>query len=110
MKKYHKLSQYDYEKLFTSCIILLDVFTTTINNTLLECISSNTPIILNKNNEFIEILGENYPLFFNDYDDLYNLLDEDKILEAYLYIKRMDKSKFQINYFLNELQLNIDKI
>ena len=89
------------------------------NNIVLECIKYNTPIIIKKLPSIEEYLGTEYPLFFNDEKELEIFKDEEifieKIKEATLYLKEMDKIHLtlesfskKINYDVNKLQTNID--
>ena len=99
--KYEKKNQKEFEKIFTSSVILLNVYLTTINNTLLECIASNTPILLNRHQEFVDILGADYPLFFDNMEDINSLLNDELILNAHHYLKNMDKTSLTLEYFIN---------
>ena len=66
---------------------------------LTKCIESNTPVILKKNEITIEYLGEDYPLFLQNIE----LLDENKIVDAYEYIKKLNKKKFRIRQFIKSI-------
>ena len=97
------LSNQEYDNLLCKNIVLLDVFNSSANNTVLECIVRNTPLIVNNHPAIIEYLGENYPLYFNSIDDLNNIINDNnlnsKIKEAHLYLVSMNKEKFTIKYF-----------
>ena len=73
------------------------------NNTILECIVRNTPIIVNKIEGVVDYLGQDYPLYFESEDKIEDLLEESKIKEAYLYLKKLDKKKFSISNFTNQI-------
>ena len=47
------------------------------NNTVLECIARNSPIIVTKHPAIKEYLGEDYPLYFNTLDELNKILLDD---------------------------------
>lgn len=49
------------------------MFNSSANNTILECIARNTPIIVRTNPAIVEYLGENYPLYFESLNDLNKL-------------------------------------
>ena len=101
------LSNDVYDELLSKNIVCIDVFNSSANNTVLECIIRNTPILINKHPAIIEYLGEDYPLYFNDIDDLNIIINSlsysDKIHAAYLYLCNMNKYKFTIEYFVSEL-------
>ncbi len=61
--------------LFTSvvCMKLLDAGGCT---TVIDCISRNVPIIINRHESLIEFLGKDYPLFYDDESQLQGLLTE----------------------------------
>lgn len=98
-----------YHKIFENNLVLLDVYLTTINNTLLECIIANTPIILNRNQEYIDLLGEDYPLFFDHMEQISSLIEDDNnIFKAHVHLKSMDKTKFSFSYFQQVIEKYID--
>ena len=99
----------EYDNLLTKNLVFADFFDASANNTVLECIVRNTPIFLNKIEGIVEYLGEDYPLYFETLEDVKNLLTTTKIVEAHEYLKNMDKTKFEIDYFINELFKIIQK-
>jgi len=102
------LQKEDYHKIFESNIILLDLYLTTINNTFLEALISNTPILLNRKQEYIDLIGKDYPLFFDNISEINSLINDDKnILNATNFLKRIDKKKFNINFFIDSIIQNI---
>jgi hypothetical protein len=59
-------------------------------------------------------LGNNYPLFFNDISDLNELKDtkilHKKIMEANLYLQKMNKTPFMLDTFLSKITYDINKL
>jgi hypothetical protein len=105
--KMHYTETFDeYDEFLTKNIVFVDLFDAAANNTVLECIVRNTPIIINKIEAVIYYLGEDYPLYFESLDDVPLLINTQKIQDAHNYLKNMDKSKFSINKFFNDI-LNI---
>lgn len=97
-----------YHKIFEKNIVFLDVYLTTINNTFLECVISNTPIILNRHQEYVDLIGGDYPLFFDTIDDINSYIEtDDNILRAHEYLKRIDKTKFSLSFFKRTLETHI---
>ena len=100
------LDNKEYDELLSNNIILLDVFNASANNTVLECIVRNTPLLVLKHPAIVEYLGINYPLYFNNIDELNKIINSEdffkNIKKTYLYLKNMDKTIYTINYFINE--------
>jgi hypothetical protein len=94
----------EYDVLLSENIVFIDLFDTSANNTVLECIVRNTPIIVNKLPAVVEYLGENYPLYFNTLDEASELLcNNELLLKAHNYLKLMDKTEFSIDYFTKKM-------
>ena len=79
------------------------MFDAAANNTILECIIRNTPIIVNKLPPIIDYLGEDYPLYFKDLDEIPNLLTNKKILAAHNYLTKMEKKDLSIDFFTKKI-------
>jgi hypothetical protein len=95
----------EYDDLLTKNIVFIDLSAAVANNTVLECIVRNTPIIVNKIGGVPFYLGEDYPLYFKNYDDIPKLLnDPNAIRAAHIYLKNMDKTDLSIDYFLKQLK------
>jgi hypothetical protein len=90
----------EYDKLLENNIVCLDLYNSSANNTVLECIIRNTPIIINKTPGVLEYLGEDYPLYFDNLDEVNDLLDIQKIKSANEYLKNMNKEDITMNYFI----------
>ena len=99
----------EYDNLLEKNIVLIYVKDANANNSVLECIARNTPFITNKHPAIVEYVGENYPLFFNKVDEIPELLSDDKIIQGYTYLSNLNKSKFNISFFLSCLLTNIHK-
>ena len=105
------LSNEEYDQLLTENIVFLNLVDASTVNTVLECIVRNTPIFVNRHPAVVEMLGPSYPLFYDHTENIFEintqimkLLNNGRsIKNAYEYLKRMDKTKFQINSFVNVL-------
>jgi hypothetical protein len=93
----------EYDELLSKNIVFVDLFDAAANNTVLECIVRNTPIIINKIEGVVEYLGPNYPLYFNNISEVNDLLVTNKLISAYFYLKNMNKEDLTIKYFTNKL-------
>jgi hypothetical protein len=103
VKMYYTKTFEEFDLLLTKNIVIINLFDAAANNTVLECIIRNTPIIINRLEGTIDYLGENYPLFFDNIEEIDSLLDVRKIKEAHLYLKKMDKNKFKSEIFVQHL-------
>ena len=107
------LSNENYDELLSENIVLLDVFNSSANNTVLECIARNTPLITVKHPAIVEYLGEDYPLYFSNVEDLNNIINsndfDNMINKAYNYLKKMDKTIFTLQYFCESFDKIVKK-
>lgn len=86
------LTNKDYDSLMSRCVIFLDLYDSSANNAIIESISRNTPLLVNKLPAVIEYLGEDYPFYFNTIDEAsQKLIDNNLILETHSYLKNMNK-------------------
>jgi len=109
--KYNKLPDSEYHAIFQRNLVFLDVYLTTINNTFLECLISNTPMIIGRHKEYIDILGKDYPLYFDNLDEVNSLIcDDNTILKAHEYLKKTDKSKFTMSHFKYQIEYVLTNI
>jgi len=93
-----------YDELLSSSIVFLNLYDSSANNVILECINRNTPILINRLPATVEYLGSEYPLFYDDLSEAELLIrSTDHVILAYEYLTRIDKSKFDIHSFINGL-------
>jgi hypothetical protein len=92
----------EYDKLLENNIVFLDLYNSAANNTILECITRNTPVIVNRTIGVIEYLGNDYPLYFDNLDQVNDLLDIEKIKSANEYLKNMNKEDITMEYFIDK--------
>ena len=99
-----------YDELLSSNIVFLNLVDASAINTLIECIVRNTPIIINKLPPVVELLGEKYPLYYQNLNEVYKLINMKQINNAHKYIKKLDKTKLKISYFICEFINILHKI
>lgn len=105
------LNNNEYDKIFISNIIFLDLYDTVCNNVILECIMNCTPLLVYKHPSSVEYLGEAYPFYFTDINDAQEKLQNTKlIIDTHLYLKNMDKVKFTYKHFNNTVTQIINNI
>ena len=93
----------EYIELFKNNLFFLDLYDSTANNIILECIKANCPIIINNKSSIKNYLGNDYPLYYNDYSQINDLLCDENILKAHISLKNLNKSKFDIEYLFNNI-------
>lgn len=105
VKHFNKLSDSEYSKLFESNIIHLNLYSSTVNNVILEAIKANTPIIVNRLDSIEEYLTKEYPLFYTKIDEIKDLLTYENIKRGHEYLKKLDKSILSLDYFINSIKI-----
>lgn len=111
VKVIDKLSNPHYDHLLSENIVFINLIDASAVNTLIECIVRNTPIIINKIDSVVELLGDDYPLYYNSNTNYFNinlqienlLNKKNNIRDATKYLSRLDKNKFKIELFNDEL-------
>lgn len=79
-----------YDELYASSVVFLDLYDSSANNAIVEAIRRNTPILVNKHPAVVEYLGEEYPLYFDKVENA--RINTEQVLEANRYLSHMDKS------------------
>ena len=110
----NEVTNEEYSSIFKNSVIFADIVDCIANNTILECIKFNTPIIVRRNKSAEEYLGVNYPLFFSDISELAYLKEEsfllDLIFESHFYLKNMNKKHIELNNFNNKINYDLSKL
>jgi lipopolysaccharide biosynthesis glycosyltransferase len=100
---YYTETYEEYDSLLEKNIVFIDLYDSAANNTVLECIIRNTPIIVNRTPGVVEYLGSEYPLYFNTLDEVSGLLKLKKLQSAHDYLCAMDKSRFTMDHFAKSI-------
>jgi hypothetical protein len=97
------LNNKDYDILLSQNLVILNLWDSSLNNAIIECIMRGTPILINKIEPVIEYLGNDYPLYFDSLDEAANKAEDiDLIYSAHQYLTSLEiKEKLTKNYFLN---------
>lgn len=90
-----------YHHLLTENIVFIDLYDSSANNVILECIVRRTPILLNRTSGAIEYLGPSYPLFYDTFEEIPDLLSPVKIIESMRYLEAL--KPLSIKSFCEEL-------
>ena len=108
---YDTISNAEYDDLMSSSFIFLDLYDSSANNAVIECIARNTPILINKIDAVVEYLGEDYPLYFNNLNHAAQLLSNtNNIIKAHTYLKQMDKRWLSGHLFAQSLVKSLSRI
>ena len=104
----------EYDRLLSENICFLDLYDTSANNAVVECLVRTTPVLVNRLPAVIEYLGEAYPLYFSDLDDAAaKVLDLGRLKEAHEYLsqwelrRRLDGDSFRRQVEESEVYLSL---
>ena len=100
------LSNENYDALLSENIVFLDLYDSSANNAVIECIARATPLLVNPLPAVVEYLGNDYPLYFNSLEEAAEKADNLELLfDAHKYLKNCEtKKKLSKEYFLKSLE------
>lgn len=105
-----RLSNIEFDDILSSSIIYLNLYDSSANNAIIECIARSTPIIVNKIPAVVEYLGPDYPLYFSGESEVASLLFNNKLIyDAHNYLKFMDKHWLSGAFFAKDFHDKVDK-
>lgn len=92
----------EYDDLLSKNIAFLDLYDSSANNAIIECIARGTPLLVNPLPAVKEYLGDDYPMYFNTLKEAADkALDTSLILETHEYLKSCEiRQKLSAEYFL----------
>ena len=89
-----QLSNDEYDEILSKNIVYLNLYDSSANNTIIECIARGTPLLVNKLPAVVEYLGEDYPFYFSDDKEAeYKLNDLNLIRKTHEYLCTFDNRK-----------------
>lgn len=102
----------EYDKIMSESVVFLDLHDAVANNVVVECISRQTPLLINPLDSVVEYLGKDYPFYYYSLDEAAEKLEDDNLIQEtseYLQSRQslVDKSKFVkdlgriLNQFIN---------
>lgn len=95
----------EYDKLLSESVVFLDLYDSSANNSIVECIARSTPVLVNPLPAVVEYLGADYPLYFESLEEAaYKVNDQAYVMEAHHYLKNMDKTRFSYDQFLSDVR------
>jgi hypothetical protein len=93
----------EYDKILSENLVYLDLYDSSANNCIIECMARATPIFINRLPAVVEYLGEGYPLYIDSQYDLEaKIKDLELIRRAHLYLKTI-RYKVEIGHFLESM-------
>jgi hypothetical protein len=100
------LSDEEYDMCLAENLVFISLYDSSANNTVIECIVRNTPLLVNPLESVREYLGEDYPFYFNSLEEAARKAeDDDLIYKTHLYLRNHPfKERFAGEYFLNSFQ------
>ncbi len=96
----------DYDKLLSENIAFADLYDSSANNLIIECIVRNVPLLVNPLEAVVEYLGKDYPFYFTNYDEaVAKACDLDLVYQTHQYLKNHEiKKKLSGDYFLESFK------
>ncbi|MCI0534292.1 MAG: NPCBM/NEW2 domain-containing protein [Verrucomicrobiales bacterium] len=91
----------EYDLLLSQNVVLTEVFDSSANNVIIECIARNTPVVVNRHPAVVEYLGTDYPLLFDAIEEVPDLLSSDRILAAHRHLAGLEKRWLSVDAFAN---------
>ena len=100
------LDNNDYDVLLSQNIVFLDLYDTSANNAVIECIARATPLLINRHPATIEYLGEKYPFYFDSLKEANEKLNNVNLIrDTHQYLMTFDKRKqITIEYFKQQFK------
>lgn len=98
------LPRAEFDHLLATSIVFLDLYDTVVNNTVIECIVRNTPLLCNRLPGMVELLGEDYPLFYSSLDEAASKAENAQLVEAATrHLSLLPKHVFTAEHFLGSV-------
>ncbi|MDQ1352852.1 MAG: hypothetical protein QG657_3158 [Acidobacteriota bacterium] len=96
-----------YDRLLAENIVILNLYDSSANNTVIECLARNTPLLVNPIEPVKEYLGEDYPFYFSSLEEAAAKAEDiDLIYRTHCYllnhpIKEQLKGEYFLKSFVN---------
>ncbi len=95
-----------YDTFLSESIVFVDLFDSSVNNVLLECMARNTPLLINRIEPVVEYLGEEYPFYYTCPDDIIRkIADQGLVYATSQYLQSCDtKERLTADFFISSLK------
>jgi len=99
------LTNMEYDRLLSRNLVLLDLYDSSANNALVECIVRGTPVLVNPLDAVVEYLGADYPLYFDNLAEAAAKAEDlTLIVNAHEYLMdNHNRTKLSGQYFLESV-------
>jgi hypothetical protein len=96
------IPDHEYDKLLSQNLVIINLYDSSANNTIIECIVRNTPVLVNPIEPVLEYLGEDYPFYFSSLQEAAEKAENtDLIYKTHKYLLNLPiKKKLTGEYFL----------
>jgi len=111
-----RLENEEYDKMLTSSVVFLELFDTSANNAVVECIARTTPILINRHPAVEEYLGVDYPMYYESFDDLADAFKRHhtfivpNVKRTHEYLKDLNKTRFSMDFYLQEVRSFVESL
>ena len=95
-----------YDQLLSENIMFADLYDSSANNLVIECIVRDTPLLINPLEPVMEYLGKDYPFYFSSHQEAVDKANDlDLVRETHEYLKHHPvKEKLTGEYFLESFK------
>lgn len=88
------LSNEDYDTLLSENVVFLDLYDSSANNAVIECIARATPLLVNPLPAVTEYLGKDYPFYYDSLEECAEKAEDlDLVKEAHEYLRDCETRK-----------------
>lgn len=96
----------EYDRLLSENVVFLELYDSSANNAVIECMARNTPILVNRIEPVIEYLGNDYPLLYDTLDEAARKADDFALIKsAHQFLaNHPTKQKLTGKYFLESVR------
>jgi hypothetical protein len=96
------IPDHEYDKLISENLVIINLYDSSANNTVIECIARNTPVLVNPIEPVVEYLGEDYPFYFSSLEEAVEKAENFNLIhKTHRFLQRHPvKKKLRGKYFL----------
>ena len=76
-----RVSNEEYDELLSQNIVFINLYDSSANNLVIECIARRTPILINKVGGVVDYLGEDYPFYYKTYEEATRKLQNTELIK-----------------------------
>ena len=100
------MSNKEYDEALSCNIVYLDLYDSSANNAIVECIARGTPILVNPIPPVVEYLGKDYPFYFNSPEEAAEkALNLDLVKSTHKYLMTCKtRDKLTMDYFIQSIK------